>query len=110
MTKKMVIGSLACLLAAIALHAASPEIKQKKFLTKPLVIEDQGSFFIGGVQKVTNYAAPPPPGPPNQTADSEPDHHRPDVRAVRNSAEQEAQHAAGDHGARLVIIPRRVSS
>ena len=54
MTKKMVIGSLACLLAAIALHAASPEIKQKKFLTKPLVIEDQGSFFIGGVQKVTN--------------------------------------------------------
>src|SRR4029077_14326145 len=24
--------------------------------TKPLVIEDQGSFFIGGVPKVTNYA------------------------------------------------------
>jgi len=30
--------------------------KTKKFLTKPLVIEDQGSFFIGGVPKVTNYA------------------------------------------------------
>ena len=26
--------------------------KPKKFLTGPLVIEDQGSFFIGGVQKV----------------------------------------------------------
>lgn len=30
--------------------------KTKKFLAKPLVIEDQGSFFIGGVPKVTNYA------------------------------------------------------
>ena len=40
--------------------------KPKKFLTGPLVIEDQGSFFIGGVQKVTDYAAPPPalPEPP----------------------------------------------
>ena len=33
--------------------------KMKKFLTKPLLIEDQGSFFIGGVPKVTNYAALP---------------------------------------------------
>jgi hypothetical protein len=34
--------------------AASQEgPKVKKFLTKPLVIEDQGSFFIGGVPKVT---------------------------------------------------------
>ncbi|PYS43484.1 MAG: hypothetical protein DMG14_00735, partial [Acidobacteria bacterium] len=32
----------------------------KKFLTKPLLIEDQGSFFIGGVPKVTNYATVPP--------------------------------------------------
>ena len=36
---------------------------QKKFLTGPLTIEDQGSFFIGGVPKVTNHAAPAPPGP-----------------------------------------------
>jgi hypothetical protein len=37
--------------------------KPKKFLTAPLVIEDQGSFFIGGVPKVTDYATvPPPPG------------------------------------------------
>jgi hypothetical protein len=35
--------------------------KPKKFLTGPLVIEDQGSFFIGGVPKVTDYATVPPP-------------------------------------------------
>jgi hypothetical protein len=45
--------------------------KTKKFLTKPLTIEDQGSFFIGGVPKVTNYAAAVPanaatPPVPNQ--------------------------------------------
>jgi hypothetical protein len=44
------------------------EGKQKKFLTRPLVIEDQGSFFIGGVPKVTNYATVPAPGNPGQTA------------------------------------------
>jgi hypothetical protein len=38
--------------------------KPKRFLTGPLVIEDQGSFFIGGVQKITYQAAPVPP---NQT-------------------------------------------
>lgn len=45
--------------------------RTKKFLTGPLTIEDQGSFFIGGVQKVTEYAtapaapgAPPPAGAP----------------------------------------------
>ena len=40
--------------------------KMKKFLSKPLVIEDQGSFYVGGVPKVTTYAAAPAPGP-NQT-------------------------------------------
>jgi hypothetical protein len=59
MTKRMVIGLFACLLLAMTVNAATPEVKQKKFLTKPLVIEDQGSFFIGGVQKVTNYATVP---------------------------------------------------
>ena len=39
--------------------------KIKKFLTKPLVIEDQGSFFIGGVPKVTEYATAPTPNNPN---------------------------------------------
>jgi hypothetical protein len=38
----------------------------KKFLTKPLTIEDQGSFFIGGVPKVTQYAGLPPANNPNQ--------------------------------------------
>jgi hypothetical protein len=62
----MAIAPLTFLLLSGVLNAASPEIKQqKRFLTKPLVIEDQGSFFIGGVQKVTNYATVPGP---NQTA------------------------------------------
>ena len=44
----------AILLVAMAGTAATQEApKTKKFLTKPLVIEDQGSFFIGGVPKVT---------------------------------------------------------
>lgn len=56
----------AMLLLASAASAATEEApKVKKFLTKPLVIEDQGSFFIGGVPKVTNYATVPGP---NQTA------------------------------------------
>src|SRR3974390_403000 len=44
-------------LAARAATLDSPKLK--KFLTKPLVIEDEGSFFIGGVPKVTNYATVP---------------------------------------------------
>ncbi|PWU00514.1 MAG: hypothetical protein C5B51_25085 [Terriglobia bacterium] len=47
----------AILLLAVAAGAATLEgQKMKKFLTKPLVIEDQGSFFVGGIPKVTNYA------------------------------------------------------
>jgi hypothetical protein len=53
------------LLAMVASAAAQENPKVKKFLTKPLVIEDQGSFFIGGVPKVTNYATAPAPGAPN---------------------------------------------
>ncbi len=52
------------LLAAGRVHAADGP-KVKGYLTKPLVIEDQGSFFIGGAPKVTNYATVPGP---NQTA------------------------------------------
>jgi hypothetical protein len=36
--------------------------KPKKFLGGPLTIEDQGSFFIGGVPKITEHAVVPPPG------------------------------------------------
>ena len=48
-----------CLCSAVLLGAMAASVlaqengKMKKFLKKPLVIEDQGSFFIGGVPKVT---------------------------------------------------------
>ena len=56
----------AILLFAMAGSVAAQEgQKIKRFLTKPLVIDDQGSFFIGGVPKVTSYATAPAPGAPN---------------------------------------------
>ena len=50
------------LLALTAPIAA--QAPQKKFMAAPVTIEDQGSFFIGGVIKVTEHAAIPfaPPG------------------------------------------------
>jgi len=42
--------------AASALTLQAQEPRSRKFLKKPLVIDDQGSFFIGGVPKVTTYA------------------------------------------------------
>ena len=62
------------LCAAVLLGALSPTViaqqggKVKKFLKKPLLIEDQGSFFIGGVPKVTVYATVPPPNAQNQAS------------------------------------------
>jgi len=60
----------AFLLVTIVTRIAAEENSQKKFLKKPLVIEDQGSFFIGGVPKITNYATMPQAnnlaGTPNQ--------------------------------------------
>src|ERR1051325_6960144 len=52
--------------------------KPKRFLTAPLTIEDQGSFFIGGVPKVTDYAtlAPPPPGAAAPAAPAPPLRHK----------------------------------
>jgi hypothetical protein len=44
------------LVAMAASVLAQDSGKSRKFLKKPLVIEDQGSFFIGGVPKVTTYA------------------------------------------------------
>jgi len=59
-----------CLFSAIVLVVMATNVSgqagqaPKRFLTAPLTIEDQGSFFIGGVQKVTNHATvPPPPAP-----------------------------------------------
>jgi hypothetical protein len=64
------IGSCFVLFVALAAAVAGQsgqvgQKPQKKFLTGPLIIEDQGSFFIGGVPKVTDYSTlPPAPGTP----------------------------------------------
>jgi hypothetical protein len=56
-------ASVAVLVVALAV-TASGQTRQKRFLGGPLTIEDQGSFFVGGVQKITDYAVvPQPPGP-----------------------------------------------
>jgi hypothetical protein len=58
----------ALLLAMVAGISAQTNQKPKKFLGGPLVIEDQGSFFVGGVQKITEHAVVPPPPAPGQPA------------------------------------------
>ena len=59
--------SLLLVVAMAGIVMAQNGSKPKKFLTKPILIEDQGSFFIGGVPKVTTYAAVAGPNaPPNQ--------------------------------------------
>ena len=47
------------LLAMAATVTGQGGQRPKKFLSGPLVIEDQGSFFIGGVVKITDHALPP---------------------------------------------------
>jgi hypothetical protein len=61
LTQKILFGLLALilLLAPAGNVSAQEGQKMRRFLTKPLVIEDQGSFFVGGVPKVTNYATVP---------------------------------------------------
>ena len=61
-------SAILCVAMATSLSGQAVQ-KPKKFLTAPLVIDDQGSFFIGGVPKVTDYATVPPapvttPAPP----------------------------------------------
>jgi hypothetical protein len=61
LTEKMaflLLASVSLVVMAGKLQAQEGQ-KTKKFLTKPLLIEDQGSFFVGGVPKVTNYATVP---------------------------------------------------
>jgi hypothetical protein len=62
--RRLCIAILSLAVAGAAAVNDAPRIK--RFLTKPLVIEDQGSFFIGGVPKITNYATVPPPNAANQ--------------------------------------------
>ena len=59
---KYLASSVLCVVMAVSVSGQST--RPKKFLTAPLTIEDQGSFFIGGIQKVTYYAAPSPPNQP----------------------------------------------
>jgi hypothetical protein len=49
------------LVLAAASVAAQTTPAPKRFLGGPLTIEDQGSFFIGGVPKITEHAAGLPP-------------------------------------------------
>ena len=60
--------SLVMVLVMMVTSIAGQDAGRKKFLKKPLVIEDQGSFFIGGVPKVTTYATLPAPNNPNPPA------------------------------------------
>jgi hypothetical protein len=55
-------------LALAATASGQTAQKPKKFLGGPLVIEDQGSFFVGGVPKVTTHATVPPPAAPGAAA------------------------------------------
>jgi hypothetical protein len=72
MTLRTVITLALTIGASVATAAAPLKVedtpKTKRFLTRPLVIEDQGSFFIGGVPKVTDYASVPTPNNQNQPA------------------------------------------
>jgi hypothetical protein len=48
--------------AALPAHGQAP----KRFMGGPVTLEDQGSFFVGGVTKISEYATVPgaPPGQP----------------------------------------------
>jgi len=59
---------VAMLLVVLATVVSGQSPTPKRFLGGPLVIEDQGSFFVGGVQKVTDYATVPPPPAPGAAA------------------------------------------
>ena len=67
----------------IAVTASAQESGPKRFLGDPLTIQDQGSFFIGGVQNATTFATGPAAGPgatapaPQQITIG---HHRPGKR------------------------------
>jgi hypothetical protein len=70
MVRRYLYAALAVTIGAASVATLqAQEGKSRKFLKKPLVIEDQGSFFIGGVPKVTTYATVPGPNQvmtPNQ--------------------------------------------
>jgi len=55
--------TLALVVAGLSGNVSGQAPRQKRFLTGPLTIEDQGSFFIGGVPKVTDHAVRQATGP-----------------------------------------------
>jgi hypothetical protein len=61
---------LTLLLLALATGIDAQDQPRRKFLGGPLVLEDQGSFFVGGVPKISEHAARPfaPPGQPAPAA------------------------------------------
>jgi hypothetical protein len=63
---------LALLLVLTAASISGQGPRPKKFLGGPLVIDDQGSFFVGGVPKITDHAAAAPPAAPGAPAPAGP--------------------------------------
>jgi hypothetical protein len=61
MVRRYLMAGLVIIAGAASVATLEAQEGRKKFLKKPLVIEDQGSFFIGGVPKVTTYATVPGP-------------------------------------------------
>jgi hypothetical protein len=58
------VASAVLIVAMAASLSGQSGHKPRKFLGGPLVIEDQGSFFIGGVPKITDHAVVPAPAVP----------------------------------------------
>ena len=109
------VASAVLIVAMAASLSGQSGHKPRKFLGGPLVIEDQGSFFIGGVPKVTDHAAVPPPAVPGAPRSApgdndQPDHDRSDVRAVPDSGQEDPARVAGHHGARIQSYRQRVWS
>ena len=59
---KFVVFAAALAMTVAAAHAGG----QKPFLSQPLTLRDMGSFYIGGVPKVTDFAATSTPSTANQ--------------------------------------------
>ena len=55
----------AVVLAAAVSHDAAAQTPQTRFTGGPVTLADQGSFFIGGVTKISEHASIPG-APPNQ--------------------------------------------
>src|SRR5436190_1041880 len=66
------LAALVVLLGVLTPAVSGQSTTPKKFLGGPLIIEDQGSFFVGGVKKITDYASALPPPAPGSGAPSGP--------------------------------------